>query len=72
MAGRIGILSRVDASVKCIVRILEVDEHRGREKLKRKAKIVKCTSSEMKHFKKKKKRTIYECVYMYIYVLNRL
>lgn len=32
MAGRVGILSRVDASIKCIVRILEVDEYRKRER----------------------------------------
>lgn len=31
MAGQVGIFSRVDTSVKCIVRILEVDEYRERK-----------------------------------------
>lgn len=41
MAGRVGILSRVDASIKCIVRILEVDEYRKRGRERERAKLKK-------------------------------
>lgn len=65
MAKRVGISSQVDVSIKCIVRILEVDEHREREKLERKAE--QNNARAVKHFTKKKKHA---CVC--VCVLNRL
>lgn len=63
MAGQVGVSSRIDASVKYIVRILEVDEH-GENRKEERGEIMRAVKQSVLI----KKKGAYMCVYVYICV----